>query len=107
MAAVRQQQIRRGSVVTCKIGLYGERGHKRSVPVRIKDIVELAHGKREYWFEILGLCVVGKATRTEHHNDRTDLFCPIKNHIAYGGQMPSAKNVTTQVDALAYLGYNI
>lgn len=102
---VSAKPIRRGSIVTCKIGNYGERGYRRSVPVRIKDIVELAHGQREYWFEVLGLCVVGKAHKTESHKDKTDLFCSIRNHVAYAGQMPLIKGVETQTDALAYIGY--
>lgn len=98
--------IRIGSVVTCKIGNFGEKGHKKSVPVKIKDIKELAHGEREYWFQILGLCVIGKAHRATDPRARTDLFCAIKNHVGYAGQLPHAKGIENTTDALAHLGYS-
>lgn len=95
--------IRRGSVVTCRIGNEGERGFKPSVPVKVVDIKDGKNGNRIYWFRILGLLVVGFATVSK--NKGVDLFCNITNHVGCEGQMPSVKGVRNQTDALVHLGY--
>jgi len=95
--------IRRGSVVTCRIGNEGERGFKRSVPVKVVDIKNGKHGAKTYWFRILGLLVVGFATPSK--NEGVDLFCAIQNHVGCEGQAPAVKGVRTPNDALAHLGY--
>lgn len=100
--------IRRGSVVTCQFGLYGQPGYKKSVPVKVVDIKVGKHQVREYWVRVLGLLVIGvaKASPEAKRTKKTDLYCPVGKFVGCHGQMPHVSNVVNESDALAYLGYS-
>lgn len=92
-----------GDLVNCRIGLFGDVGYKSSVPVKIKDITKNKKGDKEYWFQELGLCVIGIAKKREIGANR--LYSGRGSYVAYAGQRLAIKGVITEVDALAYLGY--
>ena len=95
---------KKGEVVRVQIGRPGERGYKINVPATIFDTSVGEFNVKQYWFRVLGLCVVGRAIAQKGPDD---LFCSIANHVAYAGQQPARKDVSTEAHALAYLGYQV
>ncbi len=97
--------IRRGAVMRCQFGLFGDKGYRKSVAVKVIDVKVGPKGIRTYLVRILGLCVIGIAHKPDVKRKDIDLFSATNRYVAYAGQFPSRPGIETESEALISLGY--